>query len=211
MDTSKYNSYSSIQYMGDNYWVQSLDEFRPVLRVELTQTDIADLVSKLQEKIEPTIDIESMSLNDFREYVITQIKSDGQKDIINGTDVTMSDGTIQHFMFDMESQIDIANLYNIIVAGNGKITSLPFHAHGEECQMFDAESIINLYIEMQRWITLKTTIINFTIMEARKATTKNELDGVYYGMEFTDEVNAKIANILEQTENVINIMYGEPE
>lgn len=150
-----------------------------------------------------------MTLDEYKNYKIGLVHIAVENDIYGGTQVTMSDGTVKTFAFTQNDQLDISSLFSTIVAGKGKVTALPFHAMNEECRLMDVASLINLYITMQTWITEKTTIANFTIIKIRNAQTKEELDNIYYGMEFDSETQDKISSILTETLNVVNIVIEE--
>lgn len=202
------DTYSQITYLGKEY-VEGEKTFSDAMSVTLTKTDIVDQVQRLDEQINPVVDPTTMGLAEYKLYKISKIHEDVENDIYRGTQVVMSDNTVETFTFTVVDQLDITNLWNVIVSSGGKVISLPYHSHGNECRMYDVRSIVNLYIEMQKCITEKTTIANFTIMKVREATTKSELDNIYYGMELDSETSAKIETILSATMNVINIIIEQ--
>lgn len=181
------------------------------MQVTLSKANLVEQVKRLDEQINPVVDVATMTLEEYKQYKIGQIHEAVHSDIYNGTQVVLSDGSVETFKFTTEDQLDIANLFNVIVTGKGKVTALPFHSTGHECRMYDAASLINLYIEMQKWITLKTTIANFAIVKVREAESKDAVDQIYYGMEFDTETTAKIDAIISATLTVINTIIEELE
>lgn len=67
-----------------------------------------------------------------------------------GTDVTLSDGSIQHFTYDINDQANISEMFMAIMSG---ATEYPYHASGASCTMFSANDIVLIYSALT---TLKT-------------------------------------------------------
>ena len=203
-----YDTYDKIAYLGTDY-VPGEDKFVDVIMVSLTKADLIEQVKRLDQQLNPTIDFDSMSLEQYKDYKIKEIQSAVQADIFAGKEVTLSDGSKEFFEFTLEDQSNIANLYMTVISSNGKITALPFHSHGNYCREYSIADIVLLYIEMQKCITEKTTIANFTIQKAREALTKEAVDEVYYGMEFDAATADQINAILTSTLATINVMLRE--
>lgn len=205
---TNYDTYDHIAYLGTDY-VQHEDIFTDVIVVQLTKADIIEQVKRLDAQINPVIDYNSMSLEDYKDIKIKEIQSAVQADIFAGRDITLPSGSTEHFEFTLEDQSNIANLYMTVISSNGKITALPFHSHGNYCREYPVADIVMIYIEMQKCITEKTTVANFTIQKVREAQSKDEVDEVFYGMEFDTETSAQIYAILSATLETINTMLRE--
>ena len=205
---TNYDTYDHIAYLGTDY-VQHEDIFTDVIVVQLTKADIVEQVKRLDAQINPVIDYDSMSLEDYKDIKIKEIQSAVQADIFAGRDITLPSGSTEHFEFTLEDQSNIANLYMTVISSNGKITALPFHSHGNYCREYPVADIVMIYIEMQKCITEKTTVANFTIQKVREAQSKDEVDEVFYGMEFDTETSAQIYAILSATLETINTMLRE--
>lgn len=193
------NSFSNVSFCDD-----FVDDDLYTIRITLTRLNIVDQVKRLDEKINPVIDVEHMTLEEYKEFQILQVQSAVQQDIFAGKSIELSNGESEYFEFTLEDQSNISNLYMAIISGNGAITSLPFHSHGNYCRQYSAYDLIIIYAEMQKFITEKTTIANFTIQKIREAESKEEVAAMYYGMEFDAETTAQIEEILLSTMAVID-------
>ena len=66
---TEYDGFSSISYLGRNY-SGMLNGFANELVVTLTKVDLVEQVQRLDEQVNPIIDIESMSLEEYKNYKI---------------------------------------------------------------------------------------------------------------------------------------------
>lgn len=211
---TNFDKYDQISFT-DKEFINELG-FVDCMIVKLAKANLIEQVSRMDEQISkidhqinPVVDVNKMSLDEYKAYKIKQIQEAVKADIFAGADVDLSNGTSEHFEFTTEDQSNIANLYMTVLSGNGKIATLPFHSHGNYCREYPVIDIIMLYIEMQKCITEKTTIANFTIQKVREAESKDEVSEIYYGMEFDDGTTAQIATILTSTMETINTMLEE--
>lgn len=205
---TNYDTYEHIAYAGTDYVVGE-GIFAEVISVVLTKADIIEQVKRLDAQINPVIDYENMSLDEYKNLKIKEIQSAVQADIFAGKDVVLSNGNTEHFAFTIEDQSNIANLYMTVISSNGKIAALPFHSHGNYCREYPIADIVMIYIEMQKCITEKTTIANFTIQKVREAQDKAAVDEIFYGMEFDETTASQINAILTATLTTINTMLHE--
>lgn len=190
-----FDSFENIIYMGDD-----------TLLVTLRKVDLEEQVRRLNEKINPSVNIDFMIIDERKEYEIDKVRKAVQEDIFNGIDVELSNGETEHFCLELEDQSNISSLYLTIITSQGLITSLPYHSHGHLCREYSAEDIIRIYVAMQKFITLKTTVANFTIQRIMNTVDANDFKDIYYGMEFNSEENAQIQEILTSTNATIDAM-----
>ena len=205
---TEFDGYSNIMMQGRELSGVFIDggDLYYVVAVTLTKTNLIEKVNRISEIVNPVIDVEAMSLSDYKDYKISQIKEEVQADIFAGTDIELSSGETETFQFTLEDQSNISNLYMTILSGGGQIPSLPFHSHGNYCRQYPAADIVKIYVEMQKLITLKTTIANFTIQKVRECEDKSSVDEIYYGMEFDETTQSQIQSIYEGTLSVIDTM-----
>ena len=190
-----YDGFENISYLGDD-----------MILVTLKKVDLEEQVRRLTSKVDPVIDPYSMILSDRQEYEAEKVRKAVQEDIFNGIDVELSNGETEHFCLELEDQSNISSLYLTIITSQGLITSLPYHSHGHLCREYPAEDIIRIYVAMQKFITLKTTVANFTIQRIMNTMDANDFKDIYYGMEFNSEENAQIQEILTSTNATIDAM-----
>ena len=174
---TQFDRYDSINYRGVDYSSQR-DEFTDKLEVHLTKTDLAQQVQRIENQINPVIDIESMTLDEFKDYKINQISKAGEQIIFNGTDVTLLNGVIKHFTYNLEDQSNLLNAIFIIQTLGDLTISLPYHGHAEPCELYNAKDILAVYFTLQFFSTRIQTEINMKINWVRSCLTKDEVAAI---------------------------------
>ena len=191
-----YNTYSEIQYLGDVY-VSGEDIFTPALRVILYKTDIAEQVKRLDEKVNPVINFDTMSPDEYRNYKLTQVNEACQEDIYAGDEIEI-DGTPRKFTFKLEDQMNLKNLFDI-VSTFPDVQYLPYHVSAQSCEMFSRKDIITVYLTLLIRLTKITTYCNQLNMYIRSLYDKEKIKEITYGMELPEGYLATYNNIIAQS------------
>ena len=191
-----YNTYSEIQYLGDVY-VGGEDIFTPALRVILYKTDIAEQVKRLDEKVNPVINFDTMSPDEYRNYKLTQVNEACQEDIYAGDEIEI-DGTPRRFTFKLEDQMNLKNLFDI-VSTFPDVQHLPYHVSAQSCEMFSRKDIITVYLTLLIRLTKITTYCNQLNMYIRSLYDKEKMKDITYGMELPEGYLATYNNIIAQS------------
>ena len=191
-----YNTYSEIQYLGDVY-VGGEDIFTPALRVILYKTDIAEQVKRLDEKVNPVINFDTMSPDEYRNYKLTQVNEACQEDIYAGDEIEI-DGTPRKFTFKLEDQMNLKNLFDI-VSTFPDVQYLPYHVSAQSCEMFSRKDIITVYLTLLIRLTKITTYCNQLNMYIRSLYDKEKMKEITYGMELPEGYLATYNNIIAQS------------
>lgn len=95
------NTYDEIIFMKNQY-IGDSKMFTDVLQVHLTKTDIISQIERINEKVNPIVDIESMSLDQVKEYQIKEIGKECRDDIYAGEDVLLSSGPARHYTYNAD-------------------------------------------------------------------------------------------------------------
>ena len=95
------DTYDEITFLKDEY-VPGEQRFSDALRIHLTKTDIIEQVQRIDEQINPVVDIDAMTLDEVKEYRIKQIGDVCRAEIYAGEEVTLSDGSVKHYTFDQD-------------------------------------------------------------------------------------------------------------
>ena len=66
---TQYDTYGAISYDGQIF-VQHENIFTDCMRVSLIRTSLVDEVNRLSELVEPVIDIDSMTVDEYRDYLM---------------------------------------------------------------------------------------------------------------------------------------------
>ena len=191
-----YNTYSEIQYLGDIY-VGGEDIFTPALRVILYKTDIAEQVKRLDEKVNPVINFDTMSPDEYRNYKLTQVNEACQEDIYAGDEIEIN-GVPRRFTFKLEDQMNLKNLFDI-VSTFPDVQHLPYHVSAQSCEMFSRKDIITVYLTLLIRLTKITTYCNQLNMYIRSLYDKEKMKDITYGMELPEGYLATYNNIIAQS------------
>lgn len=121
-----------------------------------------------------------------------------------GSDVTLSDGKVEHFTYDINDQANISEMFMAILSG---ATEYPYHATGEACVMYSAKDIVIIYSTLTTLKTGQITYQNQLKQYVNTLTTEEEIKSVTYGQELTgtylEEYNSLMAQAKTQLEAVL--------
>lgn len=211
---TEYDGFSSITYLGRNY-SQQLNAFANELIVTLTKADLIEQVQRIDEKVNPVIDFEAMTLDEYKDWKINQLSSMGEQTIFTGTDVELTDGTVKNFTYDLEDQSNLLNAIFIIQALDDLTITIPYHGHGEPCELYNALDILAVYIALQVFSTTTQTLVNMKINWVRECETKEEVQAINYDTPLPQEWQDRANAILVPAMNIVNELkkkyFPEPE
>ena len=189
---TEYDGFSSINYLGRNYSNQ-IGGFANELVATLTKIDLVSQVQRLDKQINPIIDFEGMTLEEYKEWKINKFSEMGEQLIFAGTDVTLLNGVTKNFTYDLEDQSNLLNAIFIIQALGDLSISIPYHSHGEPCELYNARDVLAVYFTLQFFSTRIQTEVNMKINWVRSCTTKEEAMAI----NFTDELPTEWAERAE--------------
>jgi len=211
---TEYDGFSSITYLGRNYSSQ-LNAFANELVVTLRKADLIEQVKRIDEKVNPIIDFEAMTLDEYKQWKINQLSSMGEQTIFAGTDVELTDGTTKNFTYDLEDQSNLLNAMFIIQALDDLTITIPYHGHGEPCELYNALDILAVYIALQVFSTTVQTLVNMKINWVRECETKEEVQAINYDTPLPQEWQDRANAILVPAMNIVNELkkkyFPEPE
>lgn len=196
-----FDTFSNITYVGKEY-VKSKDTFLDVIKITLTKTNIVEQVKSLDKKINPVIDIEAMTVEEYKKYIWNNISEACQQDIYAGETITISTGD-KLFTFNNEDQQNLTAAMAVIMQSED-ITTFPYHASGEECTLFSVSDIATIYFTLQARLTKLTTYGNMINMYIKSLSTKEELEKIKYGMELPEEYNTKMEEIISASSQIVS-------
>lgn len=200
---TEYDGFSSIAYLGRNY-SQQLNGFANELVVTLTKVDLIEQVQRIDQKVNPTIDFDAMTLEEYKEWKINQLSSMGEQTIFNGTNVELTDGTIKNFTYDLEDQSNLLNAMFIIQALDDLTITIPYHGHGEPCELYSALDILATYIALQIFSTTTQTMVNMKINWVRECETKDEVSAITYETPLPEKWLERANSILVPAMEIVN-------
>ena len=96
-------------------------------------------------------------LSDIKLTKIIEIKESCESYIYAGTNVSLTDGNIEHFTYTLADQSNISEMFTAVMAG---ATEYPYHADGEICKIYTKEQIVTIYGTLSLFKTEATTYHN---------------------------------------------------
>ena len=193
-----YDSYMNIVYNGSR-WSEQMQSFSDELIVKLQKTNITDEVARIAEKVDEVVDIDSMSTEDYREYLLKSFNELGRQTIFNGTQVTLLDGSVRTFTYNLEDQSNLLNALFIIQTLGDTTIVLPYHSHGMPCTLYNALDILKVYFTLQFFSTKIQTQVNMLCAWVREVKTKEELLQINFNSELPEKYKNMVNEIMGPT------------
>ena len=200
-------SYTSLDTFSEITFVGSLFDretksFSDCIRVTMTRTNIAEQIQRLDEQINPVIDLDSMTLAEYKQYKRKELSEATTAAIYAGDQVTLLDGTVETFSFDNNDQKNLIALSSIAMMDPE--FELSWHSNGHLCRMYSGYDIINIYQTLFMKLIYETTVCNALNGLIHAAQTKEEVDQYYHGCELPADVQDHVANIMARMLDVVN-------
>lgn len=170
---TQYDSYASISYEG-KVFVEHENIFADCMSITLKRSSLVNEVAALTELINPTIDIDAMTTEEYRKYLLKQIGMACREEIYKGTQVELTDGTIEYYTYDDDDQRNLTNAVIILIVAP-EARYVPYHPSGGFCRMIPALDMVTIYGTLQVRLTYLTTRCNFMNMWIKSIQTKEEL------------------------------------
>lgn len=142
-----------------------------------------------------------MSVDEYRDYILSQISESAQEDIYAGDVIILSDGTSGKFTYKMEDQANLTSSIAIIdklmaVQEDSSLIQLPYHSSGQSCQFYSPIDIITIYFTLFMRSVKIQTYTNAINVLIKQAATKEEITKFTYGMELPEEAQENVNNIV---------------
>lgn len=134
------------------------------------------------------------SLEEYKEAKHEELSSDCEEVITYGVDVTLSDGTVEHFAL---TQVDQINLIGKQVELSGTGDSFAYHCDGEPCKAYSRQDMTKICTEAISFITYQTTYVNSVFNWINGCTKASELAEITYGVEVPEKYKSDILKQLE--------------
>ena len=137
----------------------------------------------------------------YRERKIAECDEACSRAIVKGCDVTLEDGTVEHFALTAEDQINIATAEKAVRAG---ATQFPYHADGKLCRLYDAKDIMNIINASTSWKTYHTTYFNHLKQWINRTEEKADILAIHYGDELPEDLKQSLDAIMAAMKALIN-------
>lgn len=185
----------------NSQYYETENRFVDVIEISLIKNNISEQVDKLSKQINKVVDIEEMSVDEYRDYILSQISESAQEDIYAGDVITLSDGTSGKFTYKMEDQANLTSSIAIIdklmaIQEDSSLIQLPYHSSGQSCQFYSPIDIITIYFTLFMRSVKIQTYTNAINVLIKQAATKEEITNFTYGMELPEEAQENVNNIV---------------
>ena len=137
----------------------------------------------------------------YRERKIAECDDACSRAIVKGCDVTLEDGTVEHFALTAEDQINIATAEKAVQAG---ATQFPYHADGKLCRLYDAKDVMNIINTATAWKTYHTTYFNHLKQWINRTEEKADILAIHYGDELPEDLKQSLDAIMAAMKALIN-------
>ena len=200
-ETTQYETYDSIQYLG-TVFSPAMNQFVECLQVDLAKTSLVEQVDRLTAEIFPVVDFSTMTVEEYKAWLLEDIAKQCRDDIYAGTVVNISSGA-KHFSYTMEDQQNLQSMAALLMSVP-ELPAMPYHADGELCYLMPKADILTVYLTLHMRLLALTTRYNHMNMWIRSMQTKEEMQGITYTTplpdEYQDQVNAILARAIEMEE-----------
>lgn len=204
---TQYDSYESISYEGQVF-VQHENIFADCMRVGLKRSSLADEVARIAERVSPTIDIDAMTVDEYRSYLLGQISKQCSAEIYDGTQVQLADGQIETYTYNDDDQRNLTNAMAILIIAP-ELQMIPYHPSGGFCRMIPAQDLLRIYGTLQLRLTYLTTRCNFMNMWIKSVPTKEELLTINWQSELPEFYQNQVNEIYSQSLQIMQAIEGK--
>lgn len=195
LQSQKFTTYSDASIITSGVYKDMNNQPIQAIMIVLKSMDIENSVRRIEEEVFPVVDFDGMSLDEYKEYYVKLFGDTCQKNIFDGVDVELSDGGVKHFAATLEDQNNLLVQFNSAMM-NKRRTDLayPYHADGEQYQMYSFDDICKIYSSVQSHILKETSYCNALNTYVRGLENKSDISSVVYGQEIPDENINEIMN-----------------
>lgn len=147
---------------------------------------LSDDGSVYVEPIEPEPEPEpEISLDEVKEAKVTEMNEIQQKLIAQGIDVTLSDGSTEHFSLTERDQTSLVGLQAQVAIG---AENIPWHTSDEDehCKFYSNADMAKITETAMSFVTWHVTYFRDLRIYIRSLDSKEEVQQVTYGMEIPE-------------------------
>ena len=150
--------------------------------------------------------IPAPDLTNIKSTKIAEIKQSCESYIYAGTDVSLPDGTVEHFTYTLADQSNISEMFTAIMAG---ATEYPYHADGEICKIYSKEQIVTIYGTLSLFKTEATTYHNSLKSQVNAMTDADAITAVKFKeTELTGEYLENYAAMMTSAQTQLNAVLA---
>ena len=187
-----FNSFSEMTYLG-SVFVKHENIFADAIQITLTQVNIAEQVKRIQEQINNVVDIDAMTTEEYRTYLLNVISQRCQQEIFDGAEIEISTG-LKRFTYKSEDQVNIQSAVSILRLVPD-LEYVPYHASKDNCYLMPSKDMLKIYMALQLRLTYLTTRCNQFNMWIKEIPTKEELMQITWESELPESFQENLNQI----------------
>ena len=124
-------------------------------------------------------EIECPTLSFVIESKIKEMRSKCRQVIINGIDITLQSGAIEHFDLTIEDQMNLNSLRYYLIAND--LLEFPYHCKEGEFKYYSKNDVLKILIAMDDHILYHNSYFNSLKKYINSLTSYNEINAIQYG------------------------------
>ena len=130
------------------------------------------------------------TLEEVKESKVAEMNAAQQSVIQMGIDVTLTDGTVEHFTLTDHDQTSLIGLQTQVAQGSEQI---PWHTSDEteHCKFYSNADMALITEAAMAYVTWHVTYFRDLRIYIRSLTTKDEVNAVVYGMDIPEEFQSE--------------------
>ena len=109
--------------------------------------------------------------------------------IYSGVDVTLTDGSTEHFSLTEHDQLNLFGKQVQLAAGT---TELEYHADGQPCRYYTAEDMQIITSAAMAYVSYHTTYCNAINMWVAGVQTAEEIQQIFYGADVPEQYQSEV-------------------
>ena len=135
------------------------------------------------------------TLEELRETKVQEMNALQQTTIQSGVNVTLSDGTVEHFTLTEHDQTSLVGLQSKVAAGE---EAIPWHTSDEmeHCKFYSNTDMQLIVSAAMAWVTWHVTYFRDLRIYVRSLETKEEVAAVTYGMELPEAYQSEPLKVM---------------
>lgn len=135
------------------------------------------------------------TLEELRESKVQEMNALQQATIQSGVNVTLTDGTIEHFTLTEHDQTSLVGLQSQVAAGE---EAIPWHTSDEmeHCKFYSNTDMQLIVSAAMAWVTWHVTYFRDLRIYIRSLENKEEIAAVVYGMELPEEFQSEPLKVM---------------
>ena len=132
---------------------------------------------------------------ELEEMKVQEMNALQQAAIQSGVNVTLTDGTVEHFTLTEHDQTSLVGLQSQVAAGEDNI---PWHTsdEGEHCKFYSNADMGLIITQAMAWVTWHVTYFRDLRIYIRSLSTKEEVSAVTYGVELPEAYQSEPLKVM---------------